>query len=125
MINKITLWKEEAFRGFEVTTNKNREKKFGWCGTGTKVDLDEFDNGNNCLVGFYLGYNKKESIINSMGFYYINKKTFYLLLNLGIFADKRPSIQIVVDGEIIVKCPSCPLKIKIIFDKEYLLKFKK
>ena len=85
MINKITLWKEEAFRGFEVTTNKNREKKFGWCGTGTKVDLDEFDNGNNCLVGFYLGYNKKESIINSMGFYYINKKTFYLLLNLGIF----------------------------------------
>ena len=28
------------------------------------------------------------------------------------------------DGEIIVKCPSCPLKIKILFDKEYLLKFK-
>ena len=28
------------------------------------------------------------------------------------------------DGEIVVKCPSCPLKIKILFDKEYLQKFK-
>ena len=85
MINKISLWKEESFHGFEVTTNKNREKKFEWCDTSTKVDLDDFDNGNNFLVGFYLGYNKKESIINSMEFYYINKKIFYLLLNLGIF----------------------------------------
>ena len=28
------------------------------------------------------------------------------------------------DGEIIVKCPSCPLKIKILFDKTFLQKFK-
>ena len=68
MINKISLWKEESFRGFEVTTNKNREKKFEWCDTSTKVDLDDFDNGNNFLVGFYIGYNKKESIINFVNF---------------------------------------------------------
>jgi hypothetical protein len=86
MINSITLWKEESLRGFEVKTNKNNGKKFGWCGEGTKIELDDdFDNGNNSLVGFYLGFNKKECIINSMGFYYINKKSFYLLINLGIF----------------------------------------
>ena len=84
MVNKITLWKEESLRGFEIKTNKNREKKFGWCGEGTKVELDEFDYGNNYLVGFYLGFQKNVGIL-SMGFYYINKKTFYLLLNLGIF----------------------------------------
>ena len=27
------------------------------------------------------------------------------------------------DGEIIVKCPSCQLRIKVIFDREYLQKF--
>ena len=84
MVNKITIWKEESFRGFEIKTNKNREKKFGWCGEGTRVELEEFDNGINYLVGFYLGFQKNVGIIN-MGFYYINKKTFYLLLNLGIF----------------------------------------
>lgn len=85
MVNKITIWKEDSFRGFEIKTNKNREKKFGWCGEGTKVELDEdFNYGNNYLVGFYLGFQKNVGIL-SMGFYYINKKTFYLLLNLGIF----------------------------------------
>ncbi len=28
------------------------------------------------------------------------------------------------DGEIVVKCPSCPLKIKILFDKAFLSKFR-
>ena len=84
MVNEIILWKEEALRGFEVKTNKNRKKQFGWCGEGTKIELDEFDNGNNYLVGLFLGFHKKDGI-QSMGFYYINKKSFYLLFNLGIF----------------------------------------
>ena len=83
MINNIILWKEEALRGFEIKTNKKTEQKFGWCGEGTRIELDEFD-GYNYLVGFFLGFHKKEGIL-SMGFYYINKKNFYLLLNLGIF----------------------------------------
>ena len=84
MVNKITIWKDESFRGFEIKTNKKREKKFGWCGEGTRVELEEFDCGINYLVGFYLGFQKNVGILN-MGFYYINKKSFYLLLNLGIF----------------------------------------
>ena len=84
MINEITIWKDEALSGFEIKTNKNRRKQFGWCGEGIKIKLDEFENGNNYLVGFFLGFHKKDGI-QSMGFYYINEKNFYLLLNLGIF----------------------------------------
>ena len=83
MVNEVILWKDEALRGFEIKTNKAKEKKFGWCGEGTKVVLDEFK-GNNYLVGFFLGFHKKEGIL-SMGLYYINQKDFYLLLYLGIF----------------------------------------
>lgn len=83
MIIEVILWKEDALLGFEITTNKNRTKQFGWC-KGTKIELDEFKNGNNYVVGFFLGFHKKEGLL-SMGFYYSNKKNFYLLLNLGIF----------------------------------------
>ena len=83
MINEITLWKDDALRGFKIKTNKGRLKDFGWC-EGTKVELDEFDNGNNYLVGFFLGFHIKEGI-QCMGYYYINKRNYYQLLNLGFF----------------------------------------
>ena len=85
-INEITLWKNEAPLGFEVKTNKNREKVFGLCGEGDKIELnDEFDNGNKCLVGFFLDFSKKDFFINNIGFYFIDKKAFYLNLYLGYF----------------------------------------
>ena len=48
IINKITIYIFEQFRGFEVITNKNNKKKFGWCeiinnDEKTKADLLEFD----------------------------------------------------------------------------------
>lgn len=79
-INKISVWKDDLFKGLEIITTKNRQKIFGLC-QGVKIDVDEF-NGNNYLIGFNLGFEK--SIIN-MGFYYINKKYFFLYLNLGVF----------------------------------------
>ena len=82
MIQKATLWKIEALIGFEITTNKGREQKFGRCGEGTKIELDELD-GSNYICGFFCGFHKKDGII-SLGFYYINKKGFYLLLYFGI-----------------------------------------
>jgi hypothetical protein len=82
-INEVTIWKDEALRGFEIKTNRGKEKKFGWCGEGQKVELDEFQ-GDRTLVGFFLGFHKKEGIL-SMGFYYINKDSYYLLLYQGIF----------------------------------------
>ena len=82
MINKAIIWKNDALLGFEIKTNKGREQKFGWCGEGTDVKFDEFD-GNNYLCGFFCGFHKKDGVI-SLGFYYINKRNFYLLLYLGI-----------------------------------------
>lgn len=83
MINEVTIWKEEALRGFEVKTNKGKIMQFGWC-EGQKIELDEFDKGNNYVVGFFCGYHKKDGVI-SIGFYYVDKRSFYLFLNLGIF----------------------------------------
>ena len=87
MINKITIWLCEQFRGFEVITNKNKRQKFGWCEEGKeckKIDLDEFYTNNNCLVGFFGSLHKLDGII-SMGFYYIKEKSFYLFSYDGIF----------------------------------------
>ena len=87
LIDKITIYKLEQICGFEVFTNKNNKKKFGWCelndGIGNKIELAEFD-GTNCLMGFFGNFNKIEGI-TSLGFYYINKKAFYLFSCLGFF----------------------------------------
>ena len=83
MIDKAIIWKNDAILGFEIKTNKGREQKFGWCGEGTKVELDEL-NGNNYVCGFFCGFHKKDGVI-SLGFYYLNKKGFYLLLYEGFF----------------------------------------
>ena len=83
IVNKIIIWKNEALTGFEIKTNKNREQKFGLCGVGTKIELEEF-NGNNYLCGLFIGFHADDGIIN-MGFYYINGMEFYLLLFYGIY----------------------------------------
>ena len=69
IINEVIIWKDEALRGFEIKTNRGRTKTFGWCGEGTKVELDELDNGKNYLVGFFFGFHKKDGI-QSMGIYH-------------------------------------------------------
>ena len=71
MINKLTIWMCEQFRGFEVSTNKNKKQRFGWCEEGkewNKIDLDEFNENNNYLIGFYGSIHKIEGILN-MGFF--------------------------------------------------------
>ena len=88
MINRITIWLCEQFRGFEVITNKNKKQRFGWCEEGKeckKIDLDEFYQNNNYLVGFYGSFHKIEGILN-MGFYYVKEKSFYLFSFLGMFS---------------------------------------
>ena len=84
MINKAIIWKNDAILGFEIMTNKGREQKFGWCGEGTKIEFDEFD-GNNYICGFFCGLHKKDGVI-SLGFYYINKRGFYLLFYHGFIS---------------------------------------
>ena len=83
MINSIIIWKNDYLLGFEIKTNKEREKQFGWCGEGIKVELKEFEGRNNILCGFYCGFHKNDGII-SMGYYYVNKIEFYLFFYHGI-----------------------------------------
>ena len=85
IIDRITIYIFEQFRGFEVITNKNNKKKFGWCelNEGQKHELDVFD-GSNCLMGFFGNFNKIEGV-TSLGFYYLNKKVFHLVSHFGFF----------------------------------------
>ena len=87
MINKISIWLCEQFRGFEVVTNKNKKQKFGWCEENNecrKIDLDEFYLNNNLLVVFFGSFHKVEGIL-SMGFYFVKEKSFYLFSYDGLF----------------------------------------
>ena len=87
MINKISIWLCEQFRGFEVVTNKNKKQKFGWCEENKecrKIDLDEFYLNNNFLVGFFGSFHKVEGIL-SLGFYFVKEKSFYLFSYDGLF----------------------------------------
>ena len=84
MINGVTIWKEDALKGFEIKTNKGKIKKFGWCEGEEKIELDEFEKRDNYVVGFFCNHHKKDGVI-SIGFYYVNNRSFYLFLNLGIF----------------------------------------
>ena len=85
MINEINIWKDEKLRGFEVKTNKGREKIFGCIEKGEEIKLDEeFKNGDNYLLGINLNFDKIEGII-SISFYHINKFTFYISFYLGYF----------------------------------------
>jgi len=87
MINKLTIWICDQFRGFEVMTNKNKKQRFGWCDEGKewkKIYLDEFNENNNYLIGFFGSIHKIEGIL-SMGFYYIKEKLFYLFSYDGLF----------------------------------------
>ena len=87
MINKVSIWLCEQFRGFEVLTNKNKRQKFGWCEESKecrKIDLNEFYQDNNYLIGFYGAFHKVEGLL-SLGFYYVKEKSFYIFSYDGFF----------------------------------------
>ena len=80
----------------DTLCNENCIGRWFWNGGDNKINYAiPWDNQsiNTSPNNFIWEKGKPFIIINEEGFY---------VLNLGIFADKRPSIQIVVDGEIIV-----------------------
>ena len=80
----------------DTLCNENCIGRWFWNGGDNKINYAiPWDNQsiNTSPDNFIWEKGKPFIIINEEGFY---------VLNLGIFADKRPSIQIVVDGEIIV-----------------------
>ena len=88
MVTGLIIWKNkqnDKFNGFKIKTNKKREKQFGICDDNSlKIELDEFSEGSNYLVGFFGAFDRKDGLL-SMGFYYINIAHYYLVFYYGVF----------------------------------------
>jgi len=82
-ITNIILWKKDKLIGFEITTDKYRNYRFG-LDNGTMIMMNEFSSGKNIVVGLYAKFNIKEGI-TALGFYYIDKKTFSFFQLSGLF----------------------------------------
>jgi hypothetical protein len=54
VITQLIIWKKKSLKGFEVNTNKNRIKRFGY-NEGQRIIPEEFENNNiNIIMGFFL-----------------------------------------------------------------------
>ena len=83
VITGLIIWKEDSLKGFEVNTNKNRIKRFGY-DNGEKIILEEFEEPNaNIVLGFFFTYEPKIGV-SSIGCYYLNRKYFSTILFSGI-----------------------------------------
>lgn len=76
------LWKKDAVIGFEVTTNKKRSQRFGY-DNGEMIIPEGLDSIQNLVMGFYFTYEYNKGI-TSMGYYYLNRKNFSLVLYSGL-----------------------------------------
>ena len=83
LITRITIWKDNSLKGFEIITNKKRIKRFGY-DNGEKIVPEEFEETNiNIILGFFFTYEPNIGI-SSMGCYYLNRKYFSIILYSGI-----------------------------------------
>lgn len=82
-IINITIWKEEALNGFEITTNQDRKFLFG-LNSGDKIMLNEFSSNCNKVLGFYSKFDLTNGLI-ALGFYYVSFKEQLILLYSGFF----------------------------------------
>ena len=84
LITELSVWKNTALNGFEICTNKNRIKRFGF-DDGEKIITEEFKEKNiNIILGFFFTYEPINKKISSMGCYYLNRKYFSIILYSGI-----------------------------------------
>lgn len=84
MISSFVVYKQDKITGFEVKTNKGKEKRFGF-NKGDKLVVDGFEEGrNNYLIGFYLNTEKGHGIC-SIGGYYTPQKDYSLVKNWVFF----------------------------------------
>ena len=74
--------------GFEIITNKNRTKKFGYGNVEQMVKVNDFRDLNNMIMGFsvYINENNK---ITSIYAYYMSKNEYFWHKYDGIFSLKR------------------------------------
>lgn len=83
-ITGLTIYKNDLLNGFSITTNKHREKLFGY-DIGEKIIPEDFEDKNkNVILGFFFTY-EPNLVISSIGCYYLNRILFSMILYSGIF----------------------------------------
>lgn len=82
----LRIWVSDdiRLRGFEVTTNKGRTKKFGYGNDEELIKVPDFEDKVNTIVGFGVCADDKYGVTALYAFY-LNKKTYAFCLYLGIF----------------------------------------
>ena len=84
-IISVRVWVEDNKRllGFEIKTNKNRTKKFGYGNENNLIKIDDLESDDKVVVGFGVYHSKKDGI-TGLFCYYINKKLHCTILSLGM-----------------------------------------
>lgn len=82
-ITGLVVYKTDLLSGFSISTNKNRQKLFGY-DFGEKIIPESFEEeGKNVILGFFFTY-EPNMVISSIGCYYLNRIFFSMILYSGI-----------------------------------------
>ena len=73
--------------GFEVTTNRNHSKKFGYGNDEELIKISDLENLDNVVVGFGVCYGKEVGI-SSLYFYYMKRLDYVLQIYSGVLSLK-------------------------------------
>lgn len=78
MITQFIVYKDDYLNGFQIKTNKNNEKIFGYP-VGQKIE--EFDSPKeNYMIGFYCTFDKNYGV-SGIGGYYLSQREYFLNFN--------------------------------------------
>jgi len=87
IINLKVFLKDIKLIGFEVTTNRNHSKKFGYGNDEELIKISDLENLDNVIVGFGVCYGK-ELGVSSLYFYYMKRLDYSLQLYSGVLSLK-------------------------------------
>ena len=87
IINLKVFLRDVKLIGFEVTTNKNHSKKFGYGNDEELINISDLENLDNVVVGFGVCYGK-ELGVSSLYFYYMKKLDYILQIYSGVLSLK-------------------------------------
>ena len=74
--------------GFEIITNKNRKKKFGYGNNEQLINIPDFKELTNIILGFNV-YTNQNNELTCIYAYYMDKNEYFWLKFEGIFALKN------------------------------------
>ncbi len=83
----LRTWLSDEIKliGFEVTTNRGRQKKFGFGNDEQLRICPDFENNDQTIVGFGVAADDKNGV-TSLYAYYLNKRTYAFYIYSGVFS---------------------------------------